>query len=1504
MKTLALLSKILVLTLTTLIFISPSWAEVRHEDSPIRFSDGDLKFSHPLNLNTELKQAFIQDREGFFWIGTLSSGLIRYDGYDLKYFTKGPHSISSNSIQSIIEDKEGILWISSNGGGLNKYDKRTNTFTHYHHDPKNPNSISSDMFSLETKTLLDDQDGYLWIGTINGLDKFDKNTESFTHYKHDPNNVNSLIHNNIRALFESQNGIIWIGTVSGFCKLDKYTEQFTCYSHQPNNKNSLPDSHVFSLFEDSNGIVWIGTNGGTLSKFDPKTEKFTHYTHNVENPNGLPKMQITLINELNSGELFLGTAVDTVGLVTFDPKTERFTIYHHDPKDKSTISSDMITGIYEDRAGTMWVINTLGAIDKYDRKAQKFTVYQHNPNNPNSLSDNTVAPIHEDKDDSNLLWFGTISKGLNKYNRTTQAWTHYPYELNNESSFGHPYVVTLFEDSENTFWVGTFGSLCLFDKVQGLCTKHYPEINSVYAIIEDYQQPHIFWLGSFLYGLHKYNKKNDTFVNYKHDPQNPNSLSNNNILWDSIIQDREEPHILWIGTGGGGLNRFDTQTETFTHYTNNPNDPETLISNHIYSIYQDKNPNNFWICTGDGLSQFDKKSGKFTNYSSRINDFPAETVYALLFDDAGNLWISTNTGLIKFNPKTKRTKLFTKEEGVRSFVAASAYKATDGEMWFGAASDGIISFYPDKIEENDFVPPVYLTSFKQGGEEVQLGSALEKIKEIVLDWQNNFFEFEFAALNYTLSEKNQYAYMLEGHDKEWYQAGIRRFGRYTGLAAGEYTLRIKGSNNDGIWNETGASIKIIVTPPWWQTWYAKILYVLAILGSIFGFFTVQQKKLERSHIINERLQHTDKLKDEFLANTSHELRTPLNGIIGIAQSLIDGATGELTDQTKTNLAMIVGSGKRLSTLINDILDFSKLKHKDIELQLKPVGLHEIAEIVLTLSHPLIAQKSVELVNTIEPELSPAFADENRLQQILHNLVGNAVKFTESGNIKISAKSVNQQLQVTVSDTGIGIPKDKSGRIFESFEQAEGSTAREYGGTGLGLAVTKKLVELHGGTIWVESTIGIGSQFIFTLPISEKPVETHGRASLLSMRPELSKVQTATNVETHGCASLLPSNETADQFKILIVDDEPVNLQVLHNYLSLEDYRIIQATSGPEALAFIEDGLKPDVILLDVMMPKMTGYEVTHQLREKWQAIELPILLLTAKNQVEDLVIGLEAGANDYMTKPTSKEELIARIKTHLSLKTLAAENMRMQTELDITRRLQEMVLPSVSELQQVEGLEISGFMEPADEMGGDYYDVLQHNGRVKIGIGDVTGHGLESGVLMLMVQTAVQSLLIGEINDAEQFLNFLNHIIYKNVKRIESDKNLTLSLLDYQDGQLRLTGQHEDVLVVRQNGKIEKIDTVDLGFMVGVIPNIAHTLSHFDIQLQQGDGIVLFTDGITEAHNPEMELYGIERLCNVVAQSWHLSAQEIQQAIVADVKKYIGTQKVFDDITLLVLKQK
>ena len=490
---------------------------------------------------------------------------------------------------------------------------------------------------------------------------------------------------------------------------------------------------------------------------------------------------------------------------------------------------------------------------------------------------------------------------------------------------------------------------------------------------------------------------------------------------------------------------------------------------------------------------------------------------------------------------------------------------------------------------------------------------------------------------------------------------------------------------------------------------------------------------------NQELQRLDKLKDEFLANTSHELRTPLNGIIGLAESLIDGVSGPLTRQTKGNLAMIVASGRRLSALVDDILDFSQLQYNRVEIQPRPVGVREATEVVLTLSRPLARQKKVQLINAVSPQLPPVLADENRLQQILHNLVGNAVKFTEYGMVGISAQIVRNQnacpamlkshlpstcsvsilangktalptppsdllttqelangavvveelaseeltsgerstpsptttdyLAITVSDTGIGIPENQLDQIFEPFEQGDGSTSRIYGGMGIGLAVTKKLVELQGGSLQVLSSVGVGSQFTFTLPIATQTQPLVDDHLLQPSFYKSSPKKLSTFDYRWPIQAVLPSNRTVNvaattepdltvdeeegsshrEYCVLVVDDEPINRQVIMNHLSVKHYQVVQAASGPEALALLEDGLQPDIVLLDVMMPRMTGFEVCRKLRELYPAVSLPIVMLTAKNQVGDLVEGLSAGANDYLTKPVSKSELLARLKTHLYL---------------------------------------------------------------------------------------------------------------------------------------------------------------------------------------------------------------------------------------------------------------
>jgi len=447
-------------------------------------------------------------------------------------------------------------------------------------------------------------------------------------------------------------------------------------------------------------------------------------------------------------------------------------------------------------------------------------------------------------------------------------------------------------------------------------------------------------------------------------------------------------------------------------------------------------------------------------------------------------------------------------------------------------------------------------------------------------------------------------------------------------------------------------------------YFAEFGFFLFIFSQAFLLTQRFSKAFTAVENLSERLLVADRLKDEFLANTSHELRTPLNGIIGIADSILNGAAGQISDLMKTNLNLIVISGKRLSNLINDILDFSKLKNKEIELALKPVNLHDTVELVMALSHPLTAQKSLQLTNHVDETLPAAYADDNRLQQILLNLTGNAIKFTETGEVSVGARLIERpdakrMIEVTVADSGIGIPEEKFDAIFRSFEQVDASTERTYGGTGLGLSITKHLVELHHGQIRVESKLGEGSRFIFTIPASDNPAHSETANRLTGIREVMEgEARDINHFDSNRNAPVPVASSTVDvvssngksnsDVSILIVDDEPVNRQVLSNLLGLRQYTVLEAKNGEEALQILERR-KPDLILLDIMMPRMNGYEVCRKLRETYPMSDLPVIILTAKNQLQDLMHGMNAGANDYLPKPFSGDELLIRMQTHLQL---------------------------------------------------------------------------------------------------------------------------------------------------------------------------------------------------------------------------------------------------------------
>lgn len=1215
-------------------------------------TENDLKFER-ISIDQGLSQStvfcILQDQTGFMWFGT-QDGLNRYDGYEFRIFRHDPAdstSPSDNRIWSMCEDRSGNLWIGALGGGLNKFDREQDRFIRYTHSPEDSNSLSNN----NVWTILEDKSGELWVGTENGLNRFNPRSGKFTRYKYEQGNPNSLSGNWVFSIIQDNTGALWIGLLGkGIDKLNPETGQFTHFRHEPGNPNSLSSDNVRTIYEDHSGTIWIGTWGGGLDRFDSRKKSFTHYRSHPSQPYSLSCDTVTSIIEDRMGFLWVGTWGG--GLCKFDRNRDEFHRYQTDFSNPNSLSDNKIRALYECRSGIVWIGTEGGGINKYDREGEKFRRFGKIPNNPNSLNDNSVHSIYEDK--SGILWIGTHLGGLNRFDRNTGTFKHYTNQPDNLQSLSNNYVSSLHEDMRGRFWCGTFGGgLNLFDRAAEKFKRYrYDPDNPaslsgdiVISIYEDLTGS--LWIGIYGGGLCEFNPNDEVFLGHKHDPNNPNSLSDDCVT--SIFQDRAG--ILWLGTDGGGLNRFDREKGVFTRYKFDIGNPRSISSDAVSSILEDE-AGMLWVSTlGGGLNKFDRETESFTPYNTD-SGLPNNVIYGILEDNQGCLWLSTNNGLSKFDPKIEVFHNYHQGSGLQSdeFNIGAFFKSGRGEMFFGGVN-GFNAFFPDSVKINSHIPPVVITEFQIFNRTVKPGihspliKSITETSELKLTHRDKIISFGFAALSYNVPELNQYAYRMEGFDQDWYHIGNRRFATYTNLPAGKFTFMVKGSNNDGVWNEAGASIAITVTPPPWKTWWAYSLYLLALTASVFTFVRVRTKvladKLEREISISERLRQVDKLKDEFLANTSHELRTPLNGIIGIAESLIDGVAGKPTEKMRANLSLVISSGKRLASLVNDILDFSKLKASDIQLQRMPVDIRALMDVVLRLSEPLTTGKKLALKNEIKDDIPMLDGDENRLQQITHNLIGNAIKFTEKGAVTVYAEEAGGFVKVSVADTGIGIPRDKRDDIFKSFEQADASIVREYGGAGLGLTVSKQLVELHGGTIGVESEPGQGSVFHFTIPVFK------GRMDMIVKKKEVSSVR-----ETSDAEFLHPQRIEAGTnggYRILIVDDEPINQQVLANHLESGNYSITQAMNGPEALKAIESSGEFDLILLDIMMPKMSGYEVCQRIREKYLPSQLPIIMITAKNQVSDLVDGFSAGANDYIAKPFSKSELLSRIKTHLNL---------------------------------------------------------------------------------------------------------------------------------------------------------------------------------------------------------------------------------------------------------------
>ena len=795
------------------------------------------------NISTEqgLSQStvtsILQDRQGFMWFGT-EGGLNKYDGYQFtvyKHTADNPGSLSSSVITSIFEDLDGNLWIGTLAG-LDRLDRSTGSFVHAPQEF----SSSSPVGDYPIYAIGQDNAGTLWAGTDgHGVVALDLKTRRASVYTHDPKNLQSLSNDTVRCILRDKSGRVWMGTDNGLNLFEPATKTFAHPELNSENLRALISNPIYSIRENEQGRLWFGTQKGVFL-WDPATDKTASFFADPNIPGSLSDSSIRSVYTDSQGTLWIGTRS---GLNVLKGAQEGFVQYRHDPNDRQSLISDSIRSIFEDRAGVMWIGSAGGGLSKYARSSHKFNLYRYRPGVSNSLSDNNVWSVEEGK--NGTLWVGTFSSGLDRLDRRANTVTVYKNDPADPNSLGANDIRALLEDHNGMLWIGTeHGGLDRFDPLANKFT-HYRHStanpgslssDSVFSIFED--RDGNLWVGTQEGGLDRFNPQTGSFTHFRNDPQNPASLSNDEVR--IIYQDHAG--VLWIGTFGG-LSQFDEKTSQFTSYRSHANG---LSSDLVVSLLEYP-AGVLWIGTiGGGLNRFDQATDSFASYSEQ-NGLPDDTIYGILAGSDGYLWLSTNRGISKFDPEVGTFRNYDASDGLQGnqFNPGAFLQGSGGELFFGG-TQGLNSFFPQQILDNPFPPPLAVTSFKKFNQTVQ--TDLGSDQAISLSYRDNYISFEFAALDFNAPDKNQYAYKLDGFDQDWIQAGTRHYASYTNLPGGKYLFRVKGSNSDGIWNETGIAISISVTPPFWQTWWFMASIVVLLGAVLTGGFRWRLNSIRKQNL--------------------------------------------------------------------------------------------------------------------------------------------------------------------------------------------------------------------------------------------------------------------------------------------------------------------------------------------------------------------------------------------------------------------------------------------------------------------------------------------------------------------------------------------------------------------------------------------------------------------------------------------------------------------------------
>ena len=812
----------------------------------------DIRFDH-ISLEQGLSQstvnAIVQDSLGFLWFAT-QDGLNRYDGYSITVLKHNPsdtNTISDNSIWCLLSDRRGDLWIGTARGGVDRYLLRENRLIHYVHRENDPTSISEN----DVISLFEDSNGDVWLGTLNnGLNRFNHATQTFDHFTFQDGTHSGLANNTVWAICEDRQKNLWVGTWRGLSRLKLRGttlsgdhERFETFRHSSNDRASLSGDNIRSLCVDRRGTLWVGAWGSGLNRYDAATNRFTRFVHNAKDPWSISSNLILSLIEDSKGNLWIGT--EDGGMNVLNRAGNGFTRFKSDPAKKDYLNSDIVSAFCEDRSGILWIGTGAGGVNVYDWRKNRFKHYADDLNNPNDMSGNDVWAILEDRDGE--LWIGTVGNGLNRFDKTRSHVRQYKHHTADKSTLSHNSILSLLETTDGSIWIGTQGGgLDRFNKVtqQFEHFKHRPKdanslsLDEITTLCEDRNAN--LWIGTNGGIIDVLHLSSGKMRHYIPDEKNPQGLAGTSVT--AIHESRDGT--IWIGSLGGGLQRLIRAADSFQHFQPSREVNSGPNNNTILSIHEDAS-GILWLGTyGGGVNRFDPATERFSYYTEQ-NGLPNNVVYGILPDKRNNLWLSTNKGISRFDPGQGTFRNYDLTDGLQGneFNQGSHFASKRGELFFGGLN-GLNAFFPEAIRDNDYVPPVYLTNFKVFDTPIPGPIVRTGVDRIQLSYAENFFSFELVALNFTSPEKNRYMYMLEGLDKDWIAvSSLRRYASYTNLDPGEYVLRIKGSNNDGVWNEQGTAIGIVIIPPYWKTLWFQVLVVLAAAAILFLMYRYRVNKL-------------------------------------------------------------------------------------------------------------------------------------------------------------------------------------------------------------------------------------------------------------------------------------------------------------------------------------------------------------------------------------------------------------------------------------------------------------------------------------------------------------------------------------------------------------------------------------------------------------------------------------------------------------------------------------